>query len=357
MASRSMCHDRHSGVKHFLARAGQTASMGEGERRVPADRDGPRQQDELAALRLARAATGRRGLAVRRLGGGCANATLAVSFDRLAPVVVRIYERAPEVAATEAAVLARAASACPVPGVLMADAAGHVMGRPALVLEHVDGVLASRVLAAADPDEALAVGRALGAALAPLGTIGFDRSGFFGGPELEPGGMVGNVDAQLADAVNAALSGLGRDLDPDLTASWRALVAATAPATDQLTGPALVHADFNPKNLLLRRGPDGWAVAAVLDWEFAFAGSPLADLGNLQRFAHEQPPGYATAVGEGFAAAGGELPTGWREAAAALDVFALCDFIQRGPGAPFFAATVDIMRTAVTRGSLVLTDG
>jgi aminoglycoside/choline kinase family phosphotransferase len=50
----------------------------------------------------------------------------------------------------------------------------------------------------------------------------------------------------------------------------------------------LVHADFNPKNILVR----GASVAAVLDWEFAFSGTPLFDVGNMLRFAERYPPGY-----------------------------------------------------------------
>jgi len=45
----------------------------------------------------------------------------------------------------------------------------------------------------------------------------------------------------------------------------------------------LVHADYNGKNLLMQSTHEGWQVAAVLDWEFAFAGSPLFDTGNFLR--------------------------------------------------------------------------
>ena len=44
----------------------------------------------------------------------------------------------------------------------------------------------------------------------------------------------------------------------------------------------LVHSDFNPKNLLV--DPDTLEVTGLLDWEFAHAGHPYTDLGNLLRF-------------------------------------------------------------------------
>ena len=48
----------------------------------------------------------------------------------------------------------------------------------------------------------------------------------------------------------------------------------------------LVHGDFNVKNLLL--DPGNWQVTALLDWEFAHAGTPFTDLGNLLRFERDR---------------------------------------------------------------------
>ena len=50
----------------------------------------------------------------------------------------------------------------------------------------------------------------------------------------------------------------------------------------------LVHSDLNPKNVLV--DPDTLEVTGVLDWEFAHAGHPWTDLGNLLRF--ERDPSY-----------------------------------------------------------------
>ena len=50
---------------------------------------------------------------------------------------------------------------------------------------------------------------------------------------------------------------------------------------------ALVHSDYNTKNLLAARDERGEWHITVLDWEFAFAGSPMMDLGNFLRFEHE----------------------------------------------------------------------
>ena len=53
-----------------------------------------------------------------------------------------------------------------------------------------------------------------------------------------------------------------------------------------------MHSDLNPKNLLV--DPDTLEVTGVLDWEFAHAGHPWTDLGNLLRF--ERDPSYVAGV-------------------------------------------------------------
>jgi len=60
-------------------------------------------------------------------------------------------------------------------------------------------------------------------------------------------------------------------------------------------GAVLVHGDLNAKNLLLAStADDRVVVTGVLDWEFAHAGSPWADLGNLLR--EQRSPAYVEAV-------------------------------------------------------------
>jgi aminoglycoside phosphotransferase (APT) family kinase protein len=55
---------------------------------------------------------------------------------------------------------------------------------------------------------------------------------------------------------------------------------------------SFVHSDLNPKNLIV--DPSSLTVRAVLDWEFAHAGSPYTDLGNAIRFDRE--PAWVAAV-------------------------------------------------------------
>jgi fructokinase len=150
-----------------------------------------------------------------------------------------------------------------------------------------------------------------------------------------PGGLVDFVDRCLASGVADHV--LSRD---DLLA----LAEQAQPVLDSLDDVGrLVHSDFNAKNLLVARDPDRWRVTAVLDWEFAFSGHPLVDVGNLLRFRDDHPPAFERGFLDGFVAHGGELPDGWRAAAEALDLFALADLLTRGPGSALFEPVVAVL--------------
>lgn len=105
----------------------------------------------------------------------------------------------------------------------------------------------------------------------------------------------------------------------DAPPGWAEL--ARAHEVGLVTAPVRVHGDLNPKNVLLR--PDG-AVAALLDWEFTFAGPRETDLGNLLRFEprDEPPTPFALGVREG-AGADDEAVQRGRE----LDLFSLAQFL------------------------------
>ena len=67
-----------------------------------------------------------------------------------------------------------------------------------------------------------------------------------------------------------------------LAENLRTVAADAQDLLDDDRRVCLVHGDFNAKNLLV--DPAALEVTGVLDWEFAMAGSPHADLGNLLRF-------------------------------------------------------------------------
>ncbi|MER6778160.1 MULTISPECIES: phosphotransferase family protein [unclassified Streptomyces] len=257
--------------------------------------------------------------------------------------------------AVEVAVLGRAAdSTVPVTAVVAADPHGRATGRPTLLYRFVDGTPLSQVLADGPVSgEARALGRAVGAVLARIGRVRLPRPGAFGDSSLVPtpdgadplGDLPGFVDRCLATSVaDGPLSGTDAAVLRDLARRGPRALAAVAGER------SLVHCDFNPKNVLVQRQDGQWAVAAVLDWELAFSGSPLFDVGNMLRFAHEYPPDFTAGFVEGFRDGNGRLPVDWLRLSRTLDLFALADILTAPPDPAYFArARAALRRSAADR--------
>ncbi|MFI5619638.1 phosphotransferase [Streptomyces sp. NPDC051567] len=251
--------------------------------------------------------------------------------------------------AVEIAVLGRAAArAVPVTAVVAADPQGRATGRPTLLYRFVDGTPLSQVLADGPASgDARALGRAVGTVLARIGRVRLPRPGVFGDSSLVPapdgaaplGDLPGFVDHCLVTAApDGPLSGTD-------AAVLRALARRGPRAVTSVAGESsLVHGDFNPKNVLVQRRAGQWAVAAVLDWELAFSGSPLFDVGNMLRFAHEYPPAFTRGFVDGFRGGNGRLPADWRRLSRTLDLFALADILTAPPDPAYFARAHTVLR-------------
>jgi len=114
---------------------------------------------------------------------------------------------------------------------------------------------------------------------------------------------------------------------------------------DAVTRTCLVHGDLNPKNLLV--DPVTCEVTGLLDWEFAHAGLPGTDLGNLLRFERDEP--FASAVLGAYAAVVPDAGPDLLDLARAADLLALVDLAgQRGEN-PVADRVHELLR-AVARG-------
>jgi aminoglycoside phosphotransferase (APT) family kinase protein len=126
--------------------------------------------------------------------------------------------------------------------------------------------------------------------------------------------------------VDAHSDGLLRVLgDEGLLAALRVVAGEAQDRLDEDRRLCLVHADLNPKNLLV--DPGTLVVTGVLDWELAHAGSPYADLGHLLRF--ERDPDLTEAVLDAYLAFMPPLPEDVLDRARAADLFALVDLAAR----------------------------
>lgn len=242
--------------------------------------------------------------------------------------VVRIYPpgdaRGPHAPELDAALLRLVRGLLPVPEVVEVRREDVVAGQPGLlVTSWMPGERGDLVVAGLDEAGQSRFGRAMGYAAATLAGMPMLRPGPFVDARLGVGEF---PDVDLAQWVRTRLAGW--------TAAERSRLAALADeAQDLLDGvgrTCLVHSDLNPKNVLI--DPVTLELSAVLDWEFAHAGHPWTDLGNLLRF--ERHPAYVGAAVEEWARLRGGSPDDILDGARAADLRALVDLAARAGDNP-----------------------
>jgi aminoglycoside phosphotransferase (APT) family kinase protein len=222
------------------------------------------------------------------ISGGRSNLTYVVGDRRHNWVVRRpprgrILAGAHDVGREYRVMAALAGTVVPVPAMVSLCADDTVLGVPFYVMERVDGtVLRSRdQVVALDRAQRARLGTALVDTLADLHDIDYEAVGL---------GRLGRPDGYLRRQVERWVKQYRqvrvRDLPhiEHIVATLRDGLPASGPAS-------IVHGDFRLDNVIVDRAePD--RIAAVLDWEMATLGDPLADLATLAMFWDEPDRPY-----------------------------------------------------------------
>jgi aminoglycoside phosphotransferase (APT) family kinase protein len=270
------------------------------------------------------------------LTGGYGGQTFAVSAGG-EDAVLKLYVKDPDRAVVDAALLQLVRGLLPVPRVLDLKREGSYDDPPYLLMERLPGVNLQVFLESASDEQRRTVGVQLGELLARLSGMPFLQAGMFRGGELavEPFGL-GDLEQYAA--------GLRLGLDPERLAV--VLNEAEDLMADGVDRVCLVHSDFNPKNLLV--DPATARITGLIDWEFAHAGSPYTDLGNLFRFCED--PVLAGAVLDVLRGMG--LGEQLVDLGRAADLWALLDLASRAAEHEVAAAAHRLVSRMVDTGTL-----
>jgi aminoglycoside phosphotransferase (APT) family kinase protein len=213
---------------------------------------------------------------LERLSGGNSNETLLVS----SPSAKRVLRRAPAAMIDASAhnvereyrmLMALADTHVPVPRPIATSPQSTDGGRPALLMELIDGVSITDELPAAYPDGSTpSVAYAAIDALADLHTLPWRDLGLadFGRPEDFLARQVGRWRKQYSAYRH-------RDLpDFEIVATW---LDDHRPPDGE---PGILHGDFHIDNCLFSHTAPV-RLLAMIDWEMSTIGDPLLDLGLM----------------------------------------------------------------------------
>ena len=231
---------------------------------------------------------GRGPLSARRIGTGHSNATFLLERGS-ARLVLRRAPRPPLPPSAhdmlrEARVLGALQGRARVPRVLGVCAQSDVLGVPFYVMQELHGDVVTDALpdVLASADARRSAGDDLVDALVELHGVDIESAGLTG---------FGRPDGYLERQVQrfTALWEVNATRDLPLVGELSAWLGARLPASPEA---CVVHGDYRLGNVMLER--ERPRVLALLDWELATLGDPLADLGYLvATYSDARSPGTA----------------------------------------------------------------
>lgn len=260
------------------------------------------------------------------ISGGCANLNVEIRFkDDNTPFILRIYLRDKKSALKEQNITKMVGDTIPVPEVLCV---GNTSKYRYALTNFVKGITLRDAILNESTEELSDAIYESGTLLAKLQNYTFPCSGFF------------DQNLKVKDKLeqNFCIDFLHECLQNSIVSSELGSkgVKHIAEVTDQYTSyfpdnseHTLVHADYDPANILVNKQNGKWEVTAILDWEFAFSGSYLCDVANMLRYSHQLPDAYEQAFVQGLQDAGITLPDNWCTTIHLLNLLSLLDCLVR----------------------------
>lgn len=254
------------------------------------------------------------------LNGGAVNLSYLLRFDETeAPVVLRIFVRDPSVCQKEVDLLRSVSNLLPVPEVIYADTKGEDDVGPYVLYRHAEGITFQELKSQGDLQDMAEAAYAIGAALALLQRFSLAEPVSAGPASCQE--ITGKC--LHSPFLEQRLGGAERDRLVDFVSGW-------LPRIRHLyQDRALVHGDFNNRNTIVKREGRGWVVTGILDWEFAFSGSPLWDAARFICFERWARPCREPHFSRGFCDNGGSLPKDWNVFSRALNAFTATESLSR----------------------------
>ena len=257
--------------------------------------------------------------------GGCANLNIKLFFEKTEPLILRIYIRDKEAAYREQRIAALIKKTVPVPQVYII---GDYQGYRYAIIEYMQGVIL-RDLILNNHDKAWHnVMYETGTMLAAIAAYQFDHAGFFDSnlKVMAPYDSENYVNFMQDCLRNQTVV---EQLGDEKIAIIATIITKFGRYFPNESHAFLVHADYDPANILVDKIEGQWKITAILDWEFSFSGSWLWDVSNMLRYAHELPHDFKTLFIQGVQDAGLVLPEHWEITVKMLNLMALLDSLTR----------------------------
>jgi aminoglycoside phosphotransferase (APT) family kinase protein len=258
---------------------------------------------------------------VERVEGGLTNTLYRIeTTDGSVSLCLRIFAAGRLTWERELKILALVSPSLPVPEVLLADCGGADFGHPYLIYQWIEGIMLNKFRRQMPTAALLSLAEPLGRLLA--GVARFSFVGGHNGALKDVLVFKSPIEVLLSDNEEALMHGLARKrLGAALADAMCSRFDAGAVRLCELDhATSLVHGDLGWRNILVAPAEDsGWRISGLIDWEAAFLGSSLWDVGSLFRYSRRYSETFCQLFERGYRDAGGVLPEDWLRAARLLD--------------------------------------
>lgn len=260
------------------------------------------------------------------ISGGCVNINIKIQLlNEPQPFILRIYVRDKDAAYREQKLAELLKHAVPIPEVYFV---GECEGYRFAITEYMRGI-SLRDLLLNHPNESIeSLMLQAGQMLASIQQVQFPMVGFFDA-DLKVSQSITRQDYLTFVQTCLTHPNVVEQIGPNNIDKIKEYHEKYSAFLLDETQSHLVHADYDPANILVDKIEGLWKIMAILDWEFAHSGPILLDVANMLRYAHHMPPIFEEAFLQGLMQGGVTLPEKWRISIQLLNVDALLDCLVR----------------------------
>lgn len=257
------------------------------------------------------------------LSKGCMNTNYKITLSNNTTVVLRVYTRDPGCLSREHSVHELIQEKVPVPRFLHRNKDNQIIPHPFAIIEYAEGIL-FRDLILEGPQKAIdSCSYQAGMILTQMASFQFKEAGFFEDDlKIKP--------FEKEDFFNYIASALSNPhivdyFGQELTKKLLTSIEKYHPIINEISQHKnLTHADYDPANILVKKGNNEWQISAILDWEFALSSTYYMDIGLMLRFAHHLPSPFQNSFIQGIHEANPSLlAPDWEIRAKLVDLLSL----------------------------------
>lgn len=258
--------------------------------------------------------------------GGCANLNFKILFEHTKqPFILRIYLRDKDAAYREQKLGSLLKSTIPIP---LTYYIGQLDNYYFAIIEFMPGISLRDLLLSDLSHNINTIMHEVGVILSSITKHEFTKSGFFDADLTISDELTDDFALNFAKEClqnHNVISNLNSNIISEITTYFEKYSHLFSNNDEK----HLVHADFDPSNILVNKIDNNWKITGILDWEFSFSGSVLHDIANMLRYAHKMPPEYQHAFLNGLTSQGVALPKNWPITVHLLNLVSLLDCLKR----------------------------